>query len=126
MIFYEVIRRNPHRLMADLFEFPEILSRDYSDSKLAKRINERTASAPMPEPLRSIAAKKDLVDINALAQGMAWLCSGLAGSDEPLSLGGGTCQPNPTSNDATQPRNHGTTQSVERQPSRVPLGVCCL
>ena len=68
VIFYDAIRHEPHRLLADLFKFLEIPQRDYSDSELAERINEGTASVPMPESLRSIAAEKYRVDVESLAQ----------------------------------------------------------
>lgn len=68
VIFYDAIRHEPHRLLSDLFEFLEIPQRDYSDSELAERVNEGTASVPMPEPLLSIAAEKYRVDVESLAR----------------------------------------------------------
>jgi hypothetical protein len=68
VIFCDAIRHEPHRLLAELFEFLEIPQRDYSDSELAERVNERTASVPMPEPLLSIAAETCRVDVEALAR----------------------------------------------------------
>jgi hypothetical protein len=70
VMFYDAIRHEPQKLLRDLFDFLEIPCRDYSASELAERINEGTASLPMPESLRRIAVEKYRADVEALAHGL--------------------------------------------------------
>ena len=68
IVFYEAITQDPHRLLAEVFQFLEVPHRDYTSSELTERINEGSISLPLPEPLRITAAEKYRADVEALAQ----------------------------------------------------------
>ena len=68
IVFYEAITQDPHRLLAEVFQFLEVPHREYTSSELTERINEGSISLPLPEPLRITAAEKYRADVEALAQ----------------------------------------------------------